>query len=382
MAVQVMQEVVSLTMHYILGIMLKTILPREEKYMIGKYKEYLKKNFSNSPKAKLIMGLAVASIITVTFVVNMRKTIEISIDGKTETVVTYKGTVKQVLNAKGIEVFPKDKVEPALNDKVSEKEQINIKRAVDVKLVASGKELSIETAEDTVSDMIKAETQELKNQGIEFREGVDEITPALDTKIEKDMKVQLVKVDVKQEIAKEILPYDSVEKTDDELDKSVKEIRQEGSHGEKEVIYEVVLKDGKEISRTVKASKVISAPVTEITAVGTKVQLASASRGRVSNSSTIYCEVTAYSGGGITATGLTPVSAVSAGRGTIAVDPRVIPLGSLVYVEGYGEAIAADTGGAVKGNVVDIYVDSYSEAINWGRRHDVAVSIIAYPGEW
>lgn len=350
--------------------------------MIGKYKEYLKKNFSNSPKAKLIIGLAVASIITVTFVVNMRKTIEISIDGKTETVVTYKGTVKQVLNSKGIEVFPKDKVEPALNDKVSENEKINIKSAIDVKLVVNDKELSIKTAEDTVADMIQAESEELKNQGIEFREGIDEVIPALDTKIEKDMKVQLVKVDVKQEIAKEVLPYDSVEETDNELDKDVKEIIQEGSHGEKEVIYEVVLKDGKEVSRTVKASKVISAPVTEITAVGTKVQLASASRSTAANGSTIYCEVTAYTGGGITATGLVPVSAASAGRGIVAVDPRVIPLGSLVYVEGYGEAIAADTGGAVKGNVVDIYVDSYSEAVNWGRRHGVAVSIIAYPGEW
>lgn len=349
--------------------------------MIEKCKEYLKKNFSNSPKAKIIIGLAVASIITVT-VVNMRKTIEISIDGKKETFVTYKGTVKDVLESKGVELAPKDKVEPALISKVSEKDTIEIKKAIEVKLTVSDKELSINTAEDTIADMIKAESEELKTQGIEFKEGVDEISPSLDTELEEDMKIQLVKVDIKEEIAKEVLPYDTVEETDSELDSSVEEIRQEGVSGEKEVIYEVVLKDGKEVARTAKATKVISQPVTEVTVVGTKVQLASASRGTGSYGNVIYCESTAYSGGGITATGLVPVSARSAGRGTIAVDPRVIPLGSLVYVEGYGEAIAADTGGAIQGNIVDIYVDSHEEAISWGRKYNVAVSIIAYPGEW
>ena len=140
--------------------------------MIEKCKEYLKKNFSNSPKAKIIIGLAVASIITVT-VVNMRKTIEISIDGKKETFVTYKGTVKDVLESKGVELAPKDKVEPALISKVSEKDTIEIKKAIEVKLTVSDKELSINTAEDTIADMIKAESEELKTQGIESKEGVD-----------------------------------------------------------------------------------------------------------------------------------------------------------------------------------------------------------------
>ncbi|MCH2922074.1 3D domain-containing protein, partial [Listeria monocytogenes] len=45
----------------------------------------------------------------------------------------------------------------------------------------------------------------------------------------------------------------------------------------------------------------------------------------------------------------------------IAVDPSVIPLGSRVYVEGYGEAIAADTGGAIKGNKIDVHLNSVQE---------------------
>jgi len=52
----------------------------------------------------------------------------------------------------------------------------------------------------------------------------------------------------------------------------------------------------------------------------------------------------------------------------IAVDPRVIPLGTRVWVEGYGEAIAGDTGGAIKGNKIDVFIPSYDNAIQWGRK--------------
>ncbi|MEG7831085.1 SH3 domain-containing protein [Bacillus cereus] len=52
----------------------------------------------------------------------------------------------------------------------------------------------------------------------------------------------------------------------------------------------------------------------------------------------------------------------------IAVDPKVIPLGSKVWVEGYGEAIAGDTGSAIKGNRIDVLMGSKSKAINWGRQ--------------
>lgn len=52
----------------------------------------------------------------------------------------------------------------------------------------------------------------------------------------------------------------------------------------------------------------------------------------------------------------------------IAVDPKVIPLGSKVYVEGYGQAIAADKGFAIKGNRIDVFVPSLQSARNWGVR--------------
>ncbi|MDV5090668.1 3D domain-containing protein [Clostridium perfringens] len=95
---------------------------------------------------------------------------------------------------------------------------------------------------------------------------------------------------------------------------------------------------------------------------------------------TLSMEATAYSGGNLTAMGLKPVRDPG-GISTIAVDPSVIPLGSKVYIPGYGYAIASDTGGVIKGNIIDLYMNSHDECISWGRRQ-VTLHIVAYPGEW
>ena len=77
---------------------------------------------------------------------------------------------------------------------------------------------------------------------------------------------------------------------------------------------------------------------------------------------TLVVEATGYSLPGRTATGL-PV-----GWGVIAVDPAVIPLGSRLTVPGYGEAVAADTGSAVQGAIIDLWFPTTAQALQWGRR--------------
>ena len=78
---------------------------------------------------------------------------------------------------------------------------------------------------------------------------------------------------------------------------------------------------------------------------------------------TVTFEATAYTWTGYrTATGVCP------SRGTVAVDPLVIPLGTELHIEGYGPAVALDTGGAIRGQIIDLYMDSYQECIEWGRR--------------
>ena len=78
---------------------------------------------------------------------------------------------------------------------------------------------------------------------------------------------------------------------------------------------------------------------------------------------TIKVKAYAYSGGGTTASGK------KATKGVIAVDPEVIKLGTKVYIPGYGYATAADTGGMIKGNIIDVYMNTNAGCIKWGVRY-------------
>ncbi len=76
---------------------------------------------------------------------------------------------------------------------------------------------------------------------------------------------------------------------------------------------------------------------------------------------------------GVTATGINLLE--NPDKKVIAVDPNVIPLGTEVYVEGYGYAVAGDVGSAINGNKIDVFIPSKQEALNWGRKQ-VTVQIL------
>lgn len=106
-----------------------------------------------------------------------------------------------------------------------------------------------------------------------------------------------------------------------------------------------------------------------------QMKYASMSKYKLSEAKVMTMESTAYlptdgSAAGLTATGR------KARRGIVAVDPRVIPMNSLVYVEGYGWAVAADTGGAIKGNIVDVCIENRAACMTWGRRN---VKVFIFP---
>lgn len=131
--------------------------------------------------------------------------------------------------------------------------------------------------------------------------------------------------------------------------------------------YEVVTVDGKEVSRTlVKVERI--EPVHAVFVMGPTPN--QASRGAFTRGRVLTMESTAYTpsaGRGSRATARTATGR-RAEFGVVAVDPRVIPLGTFVFVEGYGFAIAADTGGAIKGNKIDVCIESHDRAMQWGRR--------------
>jgi len=350
--------------------------------MIEKMKKFTMNNFSNGPKAKIIIGVvSMIIVVAIVIVMSVRKTLIINIDGKEETFVTYKVYVKDVLQEKGIEVTPKDKLQPSLETKVSEKEPIKIKKAITVNIVANDIQLEVQTAEDNIKDMLETEVATLKEQGIVFNKDVDEVLPLIDSKVEDNLSVQLINVEAKDVIEKQAIKFDTITEKNENLDKSVKKVKSEGVDGKKEITYKVIYKDGVESSREVISSKVVSEPQNKILIQGTGTVYASRGGSEsVSGKKQITCKATAYTGGTSTSSGRKP-SRIVDGISTIAVDPTVIPIGTKVYIEGYGYAVAADTGSGIKGNIVDVYFNSEKETSNWGLKQ-VQVSIIAYPGEW
>ena len=226
------------------------------------------------------------------------------------------------------------------------------------------------SAEETVKDMLKAENISIGED--------DLIEPSMDQALESGMKIEITRVN--KELITEVQPiaFKTERRNNSELKQGIEQVVQEGSEGERKITTEVVYENGKEVGRRVVKETVSKKPTNKIVDVGTMAVVnVRPSRGgsdvEYAYSRVLTCESTAYTSdrgnsGTTTATGVN-VSRNPNGYSTVAVDPRVIPLGTKLYIEGYGLAIAADTGGAIKGNVVDVYFDTYEECVNWGRRY-------------
>ena len=197
----------------------------------------------------------------------------------------------------------------------------------------------------------------LKEAGYDLQK-LDIVEPAADTPLKDGLDIKVTRVRVVSETVEEATDFETVEEENTSMNKGEKEIVQEGKQGKDKVTYKVTYTAGKETDRKETDRKTITEPVDKIIHVGVIETIDGFAYTRKET-----FEATAYTGGGRTASG------TRARVGEIAVDPSVIPLGTTVYIEGFGLRTAEDTGGAVKGHIIDIYMDSRSECISWGRRN-------------
>ena len=172
---------------------------------------------------------------------------------------------------------------------------------------------------------------------------------------------QTTKIETRTVEVPVVVQYERV----DTLPKGEEKVLQEGTVGLDEVEEEIHYKQGDVIDTKELQRKTITPMQPKVVQVGTREVEVSRSYDRVRE--VITMEATAYlptdgGGDGITATG------IRARHGVVAVDPNVIPLGTRVYIPGYGEAIAADTGGDIVGNRIDVVLEDYGSAMQFGRR--------------
>lgn len=296
--------------------------------------------------------------------------IEITVDGEIQTLSTTDDLVSEILAKANVSVTEHDAITPAADAEVGPDNKITIEKAFEVTLLDGGKEKKVWSTSTTVADF-------LKQYNIQLNE-FDRVEQKMDELVVPNSEIQVVRVEKVTDVVEEETNFAVETKKDDSLLKGKEKVVQKGVNGTVSRTYEVLKENGKEVSRDMVSEKTVKQPTKKVVAVGTKVVTASVSRGTNSNSSAaptggkeFYVTATAYTAycngcSGITATGINLKS--NPNLKVIAVDPSVIPLGSKVWVEGYGHAVAGDTGGAIKGNKIDLFVPSKSQAYEFGRK--------------
>lgn len=176
------------------------------------------------------------------------------------------------------------------------------------------------------------------------------------------------------------IPPQTIHRLDFALTPGASKIIVHGATGERELVVRYSQRDGGAVHASVLSSTVIKTPHPRIVAEGigrsplSSFEAHGVAQMAFMTRSALLMVATAYTAdcagcGGMTAFG-------RAGRGIVAVDPRVIPIGTRLFIPGYGFAVAGDTGGDIRGNRIDLGFNSDREAMLFGRR-DVTVYRLA-----
>lgn len=280
--------------------------------------------------------------------------------------VTFWSTAKelgQALKDRGIEVGPKDRISLPLNTPIKRNSEIHVQidKAIPVAVVVDGKRIELETPSLTVGDLFRELSIPLGEN--------DRVSANPNARLQIGQTITVVRHTDQEKVTEVAIPFDTVRREDLTLNQGeVKEL-QTGAPGIKVVKTVTHLEDGKEIGSEVVEETVVRPPLDRIVAYGTTSIVSRGGRD-YRYVKELDLRATGYTAGkesNPNGTGYT-YTGVKATRGVVAVDPRVIPLNSRVYVEGYGPAVAADIGGAIQGNRIDLCFDTLPEALNWGIR--------------
>lgn len=305
--------------------------------------------------------------------------VNVTADGKTRPIVLYNNeTAVQALQKAGVEVSGEDQVNLPLDQELSDGDELKLTRQYGIHIMLDGTLVSPTVSAETVEDA-------LQQTGVVLGDD-DIVTPSLNTKVGENLVITVKRVTYNEVTTTEEIPYTTVTKESNTVSQGSSRVETVGQNGKREIVSRQKLVDGVVTETEQISSGIIQQPVAEVKLVAATPKVAavtsvSTSNGKtftdksgkqVSYSKVLNGKVTAYtSNGGRTATGK------PAQVGYVAVDPKVIPYGTRLYITSangkvvYGYAIAADTGGAMQSGriLVDLYYDTESQCRSFGVRN-------------
>lgn len=318
-------------------------------------------------KTKLIL-ITLLSICLIGFVIyqNQLKSITLITPGKEIKMTTMKSTVGDLLLENKIVLRESDRVIPGVKEKLTDDLIITVYYGVPYTLIVDGATKSGESSALTVQDLL----QDLALEVGAF----DRVLPEPSTPLKKDLEIRIVRVN--QEIVTEsiVLPFATTSIPRSDLPMGYREVTVGGIDGLTVNTYLVIQEDGVTVSKQLQKTEEKIAVKNQIEEYGTQVQLANGdtlnSYKTLNFSTTGYCSCYLCCGKspgdygyGLTASGL------AQGYGVVGVDTSAIPYGTKLYIEGYGYAVAGDTGGAIFPTHLDLGFSTHNDALTWGRRN-------------
>jgi uncharacterized protein YabE (DUF348 family) len=304
--------------------------------------------------------------------------ITINDNGIVSTLYTTENTFGTALARAGVQIYLGDSVSPDLTTPVTAGASVFIRRSRPASIVVDGRTIQTRTRAENVGEL-------LAQEGVKL-EGKDYAVPAPNTAIVDHLMVNVTRVREEYITETEQLPFQTKWLPDPNLELDQRVVAQTGAKGIKNRLFKSVYENGKLISTGLEREWIEKPPQDHIINYGTKVvlhDLTLPDGSTVQYWRKIRMLATAYSAAtsgkakdhpeyGRTRLGL------EAGKGIVAVDPRVINLGANVYVPGYGLALAGDTGGGIKGKRIDLgYPEDAMEG--WYRWVDVSLLVPVPP---
>lgn len=347
-----------------IDLLIEAIINQSKLYLgilTEKYREFRELTRRHKTLTRIILGLII--LLTVTGICLYRfipREVTLIVDNSKTTIsATYRTqsrTVENFLVERGYEIEPLDKLNFKPEEKITNKMTVKFSKAFDVEITADGKTIKIKTTSCTVK-------RALKKAKIKLDED-DMVSPNLEKRLRNGDKIVVKRVEVRYATEMAKIPYETKTVRTDELRIGQHDIVQKGKYGKVKNFYKLIYVDGKFYKKKLYKEVVKKKPVTEIKGYGTRISFDGPPAG-LSYKSVITCRAVSYyfpghpyGAGGLPCT-----------YGTMAVDPRVIPMGTKCYVEGYGYAIANDVGSGIKGNEVDLYMEANFQCLIWGAHY-------------